>query len=122
MRGLFLKSQWLDMILNGNKTWEIRGSATTVRGRIALLRSGASRVAGVCDLIDCTAQLTLDELRANAVRAGFNAEELPYKRTFAWVLANPVRLARPVPFEPKPGAVIWLKLAPSVAEAVEAQM
>jgi hypothetical protein len=122
VRGLFIKAPWIDMILDGRKTWEIRGSATSIRGRIALLRSGASRVAGVCDLLDCEGPLALDHLRANAQRAGFEADELPYKRTYAWILTNPVRLARPVPFEPKPGAVIWLQLAPGVAEAVAAQL
>lgn len=91
------------MILDGDKTWEIRGSATTVRGRIALLRSGASRVAGVCDLVDCTEHLTLAELRANAGRAGFEADKLPYKRTFAWYCRarcgsrSPSRSSRSVP-------------------------
>lgn len=34
MNGLIIKKQWLDKILAGEKTWELRGSNTKVRGRI----------------------------------------------------------------------------------------
>jgi len=122
MRGLYVKEPWIDMILAGTKTWEIRGSAVNIRGRIALLRSGAGQVAGVCDVVDCVGPLTLDDLRANETRTGFPTREPPYDATFAWVLANAVRLTKPVPFSGKRGAIKWLELDAGVVAAIEAQL
>jgi hypothetical protein len=42
MRGLIIRSSWVEMILAGKKTWEIRGRYTHVRGKIALIRAGSS--------------------------------------------------------------------------------
>ncbi len=39
-RGLLIKSPWVEDILQGRKTWEIRGLITHIRGKIALIRSG----------------------------------------------------------------------------------
>ena len=39
---LILKEDWLDMILSGRKTWEIRSRRTTKRERVALALSGTS--------------------------------------------------------------------------------
>ena len=40
LSGLLIRSPFIDWILSGSKTWEIRGSRTTKQGRIALIRSG----------------------------------------------------------------------------------
>jgi hypothetical protein len=52
MRGLLIRSPWIEEILRGRKTWEIRGSNTNIRGRIGLIRSGSGLVVGTCDLVD----------------------------------------------------------------------
>ena len=33
MKALVIKQPWVDYILNGKKTWEIRGSNTKIRGK-----------------------------------------------------------------------------------------
>ena len=53
MKALLIKTPWIDKILDGKKTWEIRGSATKIRGRIALVQSGSGTVVGICELVDC---------------------------------------------------------------------
>src|SRR5215831_14717644 len=35
LRALLIRRPWIDMILDGRKTWEMRGARTSVRGRIA---------------------------------------------------------------------------------------
>lgn len=45
IRGLILKSPWIDLILDGRKTWEIRGSNTLVRGHIALIKCAVKPLA-----------------------------------------------------------------------------
>ena len=55
---LLIKEPWISMILEGKKTWEIRGSATKRRGRIALVASGTGTVVGTCDLVDVVGPLS----------------------------------------------------------------
>jgi hypothetical protein len=120
--GLLIRSPFIDLILKGSKTWEMRGTRTSKRGRIALIKSGTGTVIGVVDLIDVVGPLRLSELAASASKAGFEKRErvteLPYKRTFAWVLQNPHRLKKPVPYAHPHGAIIWVNLKPGVETAV----
>jgi ASCH domain-containing protein len=68
MTGLVIKSPWIDPILSGDKTWEIRGRNTAIRGSIALIKSKSGMVVGTCDVVDCIGPLSLDELRSNYQR------------------------------------------------------
>jgi ASCH domain len=47
MIGLRVKQPWIDLILRGVKTWELRGSRTKASGRIALIQSGTAPLAAV---------------------------------------------------------------------------
>jgi hypothetical protein len=119
--GLIIKKEWLDRILDGSKSWEIRGRRTARRGPIALIESGSGHVKGTCTIIDVIGPIGLRRLRANAEKAGFVAEKTPYAKTYAWVLENPGRLPRPVPYRHPAGAVIWVELESDVVERVRAQ-
>ena len=51
MDGLIIKHKWLDLILKGQKTIEVRGSDTKKQGEtIYLLESGTSKVVGTCKI------------------------------------------------------------------------
>src|SRR5882724_4942048 len=54
---LIIREEPLSKILAGTKTWEIRGSATKRRGRIALIQSKSGLVVGTCDLVDVVGPL-----------------------------------------------------------------
>lgn len=121
MRGLILGSEWVEKILTGKKTWEIRGHATTVRGEVVLLASKTGTAVGTVEIVDVRGPLTLRELKANAWKAGLAAAmipALPYPKTFAWVLARPRRLRRSVPYRHPQGAVIWVRLSSYFAQRV----
>jgi hypothetical protein len=124
--GLLIRRPWIDLILEGSKTWEIRGTRTGKRGRIGLIESGTGTVVGVAKLVDVTGPLTLSELAGNASKAGFLKHEplpkLPYQRIFGWVLQEPYRLKQPVPYVHPYGAVIWVTLAPAVERFVLQQI
>lgn len=50
MDGLIIKHKWLELILSGKKTIEIRGSDTKKKGQVIyLLESGTSKVVGTSD-------------------------------------------------------------------------
>jgi hypothetical protein len=113
MRGLLIRSPWVEQILAGRKSWEIRGSSTNVRGPIALIRSGSGKIVGTCDLVDVIGPLTLSDIQENASISGSDALEfksLPYDKTYAWVLKNPEPLDEPIPYKHPSGAIIWVRL------------
>ena len=88
--GLLIRAPWIDKILDGSKTWEIRGSHTYKEGRIALIESGTGTIVGVAELSGVVGPLSLKELSENWKKADFEKGErfyrLPYKETFAWVV------------------------------------
>ena len=122
MRALIIRSPHIEKILDGEKTWEIRGARTNIREQVGLIRSGSGTVIGVCDVVDCIPILTDEQFRRNARKAGSKSSEVGlgyYKNTFAWVLANPQYLKAPVPYKPRTGAIIWVKLDAQVEKTVQ---
>lgn len=113
-----IREPWIGKILKGLKKWEIRGSKTSIRGTIALIRSGSGLVVGACDLVDVLGPLTLSEMRKNIekhrIPLSYLKRGLPYKKTYAWVLRNIKPLKKAVPYEHPQGAVIWVKLAETI--------
>jgi ASCH domain len=126
LSGLLIRSPYIDWILAGSKTWEIRGSSTAKRGRIALIQSGTGTVVGVADLVGAEGPLNRRELAANARKLGLKKtralEPLPYRSTFAWVLENARKLKTPGRYHHPPGCIIWVKLGPGVQAAISRQL
>ena len=125
MRALLIRRPWIDKILDGEKTWEIRGSRSSVRGQIGLIASRTGTVVGVCDLVDCIGPLTADQFRKNAKKAGMRPSEATlgyYRQTYAWVLEKPRRLKQPVPYKHPSGAVIWVRLEAAVEKKFKVQL
>ena len=125
LRALLVRRPWIDMLLDGDKTWEMRGSRTFVRGRVGLIASRTGTVVGVCDLVDCIGPLTANQFRKNAKKAGMRPSEAElgwYRQTYAWVMAKPRRLKEPVPYEHPSGAVIWVRLDGKVEREIRKQL
>jgi len=125
LRALLIRRPWIDMILDGQKTWEVRGARTSVRGQIGLIASRSGTVIGVCDVVDCRGPLTADEFRKNAKKAGMKPTEATlgyYRQTYAWVVERPRELKQPVPYEHPSGAVIWVRLDVAVEKRVRTQL
>ena len=114
MRGLLIRTPWIEEILDGKKTWEIRGSYTHIRGTIALIRSGSGHIVGTCELADVLGPLTLSDMYENLLKHREPLNDLmnglPYEKTFAWVLNNIQPLPQPIPYNHPCGAVIWVNL------------
>ena len=123
MKGLLIRDPWIDLILDGKKTWELRGSRTTTRGTIALIRSGSGEVHGVCEIVDVVGPLSTAELlrtqEFHAVPRERIAEGSRYRQTYAWVLKSARRFQSPVPYSHRPGAVIWVRLSTRVVRRIE---
>lgn len=117
MKALIIKKHWLDLILSGKKSGELRGTNTKIRGKIGLIQSGSGKIMGTCELINVIGSLTMTELRRSSSKHGVPRSELGaaprYRRTFAWVLSKPKRFRRPRRYEHAQGAVIWVNVSSS---------
>lgn len=105
-----IREPWIDMILDGVKTWEIRSKFTKKIGPVALIRSKSLTVVGTAKLskvIEITASLG----RANARKMGMTPSEgADCEGLYAWVLEDVVKFKTPVPYKHPSGAVTWVSL------------
>lgn len=110
--GLLIRAPFVDWILDGLKTWEMRTKRTTRRGRIGLIRSKSGLVVGEANLVDVIGPLTHRQLQQNAEKMNEERWEVvaPDGPTFAWVLEDARRYDPPVPYTHRSGAVIWVRL------------
>lgn len=113
-RALLVRRPWVDLLLDGSKTWEIRGAATSLRGRVALACSGTGLILGGASLVACHGPLSAAQLESAAhlhrVPVGAHPAGKRYKRVFAWEFAAAERLATPRRYKHPQGAVIWVRL------------
>ena len=108
-KGLYIKKPWTDLILEGKKTWELRGSQTHIREKIFIIESKTSLIVGECEVVDCLS-LSKEMYESNFKKHQVNKlfSEISYKNLHAWVLGNVVKYKDPIPHKHKPGTVIWV--------------
>lgn len=125
-KALVVDQPWIDLILSGRKTWEMRGTGASHRGWFGLIRKGSGQVVGVARLTGSGQPLSIEEMIAaidrhhipeQMIRSGAVA-----KWTTPWHLADSTRLPRPVPYRHPYGAVTWVNLEESVSRAISAQI
>lgn len=117
-KGLVVREPWISLLLDGAKTWELRGGATNIRGRIGLIGSGTGLVLGEAFLTGCRGPLSREELAGSVDkhRVAFDwlSCRLPYRNTHAWELGQARRYEHPVQYRHPQGAVIWVDLTKSL--------
>ena len=129
MQALSVRQPWAELIVSGQKRYELRTWRTSVRGRIwihaartvewpFLDMAGVSRASlpigafiGSVEIVDCVPFTTsiAEELRRD--RAFFG--DVRDVTGFAWKLAAPERLGRPIPCR---GSLGFFRVPVSVAE------
>lgn len=113
LRGLVIKKEWLDKILAGEKTWEIRGSDCKKRGPVALIESGSGKIKGFAVIRD-SFPVNREDLASNPDKHRISGERLDvadgYRRLHAWELSWAKRV-NPIEYRHKRGAVIWVDLS-----------
>lgn len=133
-RGLMIREPWITQILMKQKLWELRGIATKIRGRLALIRSGSGFILGECQLEDCVGPIDFETLIATGALSKMERNEIergghaPYvtadgvtSKTFAWVVSSPILYPRPVAYSHPSGAITFVDLTkPGVIRCTEA--
>ena len=105
---LVVKRRWLDKILAGQKTWEIRGGPTAKRGWIHFAQSGTTgKLMGRARLVGCH-RVSRSSFEQNVSHHCVDSwDDVKYKKPYAWVLEDAERFERPFDYEYKKGAVIF---------------
>ena len=105
---LTVKKEWLDLILAGEKTWEIRSTSTDRRGLIHFVQSGSGQLRGRANLVGCR-QLDRDTFmqhkRFHQIRS---VKMVKYKNIWAWILKDAEPYDMPFDYSHKQGAVIFV--------------
>lgn len=118
-KGLIVREPWVSMLMDGTKVWELRGSATRIRGRVGLIRSASGLVLGEAVLSGCRGPLSREDLAKSVDRhrVGFDWANcpMPYRNVYAWEMSDARRYERPVPYRHPQGAVIWVGLETATA-------
>ena len=108
-RALVVKKRWLDLILAGQKKWEIRGSSTAKRGWIHFAESQAGgKLMGRARLVDCfpvSQESFVQNFHQHRVPS---LSMVPYHTPYAWVLEDCEKFDKAFNYEHKRGAVIWV--------------
>jgi hypothetical protein len=125
-KGLVIREPWIDLLLSGQKTWEMRGQRPSYRGWIGLIRKGSGRVSGIARLVDVCDPLSPDEMVAT-----FDQHRIPEamirsgevaKWTIPWKLTDIRALHKPVPYRHPNGAITLFSLDPAVSAVIVAQL
>jgi len=110
-----VRDPYASQLLDGEKTWEIRGRATQIRGPIVIIKSGTGCAFGMVDLVRVLGPLRLEDLVNSehlplSEREEFARLGMPYSKTFAYEVRNGRRFAAPIQYTHPYGAVTWVNL------------
>ena len=105
-----VKQPWLELILKGQKKWEIRGQQYMKRGVVHLALSGSKSILGRVRIVGCREVLREEFARHHAKHRVPDIRSVPYDKIFAWTMTDPQRFEPPLRCEPHRGAVIWTQL------------
>jgi hypothetical protein len=123
---LVIASPWISLILNGQKDWEMRAKPTEHRGWFALIWKGMGAVYGVARLVDVGSPLDVAQMTASFDRHRIPKETILTGEvanwTTPWMLADVIRLPKPVSYKHPSGAVTWVRLEDQVTQAIEDQL
>lgn len=109
-RALIIKQPWIDLILSGEKTWEMRSRPTNIRGRIGLIEQGTGLIVGEAELVDCKESVTSFDIGYCDWKHRIYDLDLLEKWHIPWELQNAKRYEEPIPYKHPRGAVVWVNL------------
>lgn len=113
MKGLIIKSKWVDLILEGYKTLEIRGRKTSIRGEIGIIKSGTKQIFGTVNIFECI-ELTEDKFKYfekyHQLKISYKELLNIYPKPYGWMLKDIKKYDTPLYYNHKQGCVIWVNI------------
>ena len=106
-RGLIVQQPWLDMILSGEKTMDLRSFTTSIRGEVAILHDG--KIWGYVNLYDVLGPMTKREINQHYNQHRVDSH-LIRNYEYGWLFKNLRTLQRPRKYDHPQGAQVWVKL------------
>lgn len=111
---LIIDKPWINLILSGQKSWEMRTTKFKKLGYIGLVQKGSKSITGIARIEGYSDRLTLDELKRSEDKhrvPEYQYSAASYKWFYAMKLTDVVQLSQPISYEHKNGTVIWVKLS-----------
>lgn len=110
---LVIKPEWLQLILNGEKTLEIRANTCrkTPGTAIFLSPSGSAKITGRA-IFDGSIPIEDDDTWALFRPQHCVPGARPYRRTHAWRLSEVMHLEN-IPYAVRRGSIVWRKYRPA---------
>lgn len=121
-KALIIDDPWITKIMNGTKIWEMRSTSAKQRGWIGLIKKGSGHVVGVAKMVGADGPLSdqkmIDNVDKHHIPSDIFLAGKFSKHRHAWIMSSAVRLQRPVRYQHKSGAVIWVALDQQVTDAL----
>jgi len=109
-RALIIRQPWIDLILSGEKTWEMRSRSTSARGRIGLIEQGTGLIVGEVCIVGVIKNATSQTLFMQQYKHCVKDLSALEKWNNAWILSGAKRYDTPIPYRHPKGAVTWVKI------------
>lgn len=109
-KGLIIKREHCENILNGLKTYEMRPKPTSFRGRFGLIISGTKKVFGEAELYGVMDNPITSEREWKSIYGLHRCEEYLPQWPWGWMLKNIVKFDEPIDYDHKNGCVTWVNL------------
>lgn len=87
---LIIRKPWIDLIVDGLKTWEMRSRLTNKKGTILLIQGGSGLVIGQCKLLGA-AVVSKADFNDNKEKHRISDQSLLDRWPVAWMLSDAKR-------------------------------
>lgn len=109
-KGLIIRREHCEKILDGSKTYEMRSRRTNFRGRFGLIIAGTKKVFGEAELYSVEGEPIRDADEWHNRYLLHRCKEYMPQWPWAWMLRNIVKFDDGIDYAHKPGCVIWVNL------------
>ena len=117
-RLLVVAEPWASLLVDGDKTWELRTTSTSVRGPVGIAAKGTGTIIGAVRLLDVHGPFSSEEIgeyeHLHRVLSDDTSTYSGPQGLYAWEMTGAVRFATPVPYRHPQGAAIWVRLDPPI--------
>lgn len=106
-KALIIKKEWLDLIFDGGKVWEMRTYGTNIRATVGVVESGTGLIVGEVTIVG---SMLISPVKKHIRSHKVEDLELIKKWKWAWILEDAKRYETPIPYKHPKGAVIWVNI------------